>query len=176
MLALKLVRLIEQHSEELATGLTDKLRRSDRTYDFCKVPTADLHVAAVETYRNLGDWLLQKTEDDIAERFKALAARCAREGVGLRQFVWALVISRNHLWQFLQQETFADNIVELFGELELQRKLTQFFDRAVYYGVLGYAEASEERETPNRVVAEPLKVGEVAVSIRVLGIKRRLRH
>ena len=30
----------------------------------------------------------------------------------------------------------------LYGELELQRLLNQFFDRAIYYAVLGYEEAS----------------------------------
>jgi hypothetical protein len=53
----------------------------------------------------------------------------------------ALVISRDHLGQFLQREAFADNIVQLFGELELQQMLNQFFDRAMYYGILGYNEA-----------------------------------
>jgi hypothetical protein len=144
MLALRLVRLIERHSEELAMGLTDRLRQSERTRDFCKVPPEELCLAAAEIYHNLGEWLLQKTEIDIAERFRALGARRAAEGVGLHQFVWALVISRNHLWQFLQREAFADNVVQLSGKLELQQMLNQFYDRATYYGVLGYMEAKEE--------------------------------
>jgi hypothetical protein len=81
MLALKLVRLIERHSEELAIGLTDRLRQSERTRDFCKVSPQDLCLAAVEIYHNLGEWLLQKTETDIAERFRALGARRAAEGL-----------------------------------------------------------------------------------------------
>jgi hypothetical protein len=51
-----------------------------------------------------------------------------------------LVISRNHLWHFLQQESFVDNIFELLGELEVQQMLNQFFDRAIYYSILGYDE------------------------------------
>jgi hypothetical protein len=146
MLALKLVRLIERHSEELAIGLTDRLRQSERTRDFCKVSPQDLCLAAVEIYHNLGEWLLQKTETDIAERFRALGARRAAEGVGLHQFVWALVISRNHLWHFLQREAFADNVVQLSGELELHQMLNQFYDRAAYYGVLGYTEAKDQEQ------------------------------
>jgi hypothetical protein len=117
--------------------------------DFRKVSSDELRLAAAEIYQNLGAWLLQKTGADIAERFRALAARRATEGVGLHQFVWALVISRNHLWQFLQREAFADNIVEMFGKLELQEMLNQFFDRAVYYGVMGYEEA-EGQERANK--------------------------
>jgi hypothetical protein len=176
MLALKLVRLIEEHSGELAMGLTDKLRQSERTGDFCKVSREGLCLAATEIYRNLGEWLLQKTETDIAERFRALGARRAAEGVGVHQFVWALVISRNHLWQFLQREAFADNIVQLSGELELQQMLNLFYDRAVYYGVLGYKEAEDREYDSQRMEAHRAGVEGIAVSIRAFEGKRRLKH
>jgi hypothetical protein len=99
-----------------------------------------LRLAAVEVYRNLEEWLLQKKEDDIGKRFRTIAARRAAQGVPLCQLVWVLVISRNHLWHFLQQESFVDNIFELFGELEVHQMLNQFFDRAIYYSILGYDE------------------------------------
>jgi hypothetical protein len=146
MLGLKLVHLIERHSEELAHGLIRQLRESERTCDFRNVPPEELHQAAAEVYRNLGEWLLQKRESDVGNRFRVIAARRAIQGVGLHQFVWALVISRNHLWQFLQREAFADNIVELYGELELQRMLNQFFDRAMYYAILGYNTGGQDTE------------------------------
>ena len=144
MLALKLLRLIERHSEELARGLTEEILESERTSDFRKIPPEKLQLAATEVYRNLGEWLLQKTEDDIEERFRAIATHRAAEGVGLHQFVWALMISHDHLWHFLQREAFADNVVELHGELELHQMLNQFFDRAVYYGILGYDKAGQQ--------------------------------
>jgi hypothetical protein len=65
MVALKLVRLIEKHSEELVQGLAEQIRTSARMCDFRKIPPAELELAAAEVYRNLGAWLLQKTEDDI---------------------------------------------------------------------------------------------------------------
>ncbi len=117
--------------------------------------------------------MLQKTEIDIAERFKALGARRAAEGVGLHQFVWALVISRNHLWQFLQREAFADNIVQLSGKLELQQMLNQFYDRAVYYGVLGYMETRNEDGEASGLGAVTRTVTEAAVPVHASGRKRR---
>ena len=51
------------------------------------------------------------------------------------------MLSRDRLWHFLRRQSFADNVVALYGELELQRLLNQFFDRAIYYAVLGYEEA-----------------------------------
>lgn len=80
---------------------------------------------------------MQKTEDDIEDRFRTIGSRRAVEGVGRHQFVWALMLTRDHLWRFLEQECFADNIVALHGEQELRRMLNQFFDRAIYYWILG---------------------------------------
>ena len=140
MLSLRLVRLIESHSEELALGLTQQVWDSERTSDFKEIPRDELRLAAAEVYRNLEEWLLQKKEEDIGKRFRTIAARRASQGVRLYQLVWVLVISRNHLWHFLQQESFVDNIFELFGELEVQQMLNQFFDRAIYYSILGYEE------------------------------------
>jgi len=144
MVGLQLMRLIEQHSEELSDGLTAKLRECERTSDFRNVSAADLHRATVEVYRNLGEWLLRKSEAEVEARFRPLAARRAAEGIGLHQFVWALRTSRNHLWSYLRSHAFADNVVALYGEMELQQLLNQFFDRAIYYGVLGYQEAEED--------------------------------
>jgi hypothetical protein len=138
MVGTRLVHLIERHSQELAAGLTEKLRQSERTPDLLKIPPEQLRRTAEEVYCNLGEWLLKKTEKDIEERFRALAARRAAEGVALHQFVWALIISRNYLWKFLREEALADSILALYDELELQQLLNRFFDRAVYYSVLGY--------------------------------------
>jgi transcriptional regulator with XRE-family HTH domain len=146
VLGMKLVRLIEVHSETLARDLTERIRNSQRTSDFRKIPAHELEQATTEVYRNLGEWLLQKTESDIARRFKAVAARRQSEGIRLPQFASALMLSRDHIWRFLQREAFADNIVELHGELQLYQHLTQFFDRALYYAIVGYQEAQASSE------------------------------
>jgi hypothetical protein len=82
----------------------------------------------------------RKKEDDTGKRFRTIAARRAAQEVRLCQLVWVLIVSRNHLWHLLQQESFVDNIFELFGELEVQQMLNQFFDRSIYYSILGYDE------------------------------------
>jgi hypothetical protein len=146
------VRLIERHAEELAIGLTTKLQESDLTSDFRKIPSEELQLSTAELYRNLGEWLLKKTETDIKQRFVSLAQRRAADGIRLPQFVWAVIISRNHLYQFLLKQAFADSIFELYSELELQQLLNQFFERATYYGVLGYEEV-RERERAKTAMA-----------------------
>jgi hypothetical protein len=145
MIALRLVHLIETHSEELAEGLTQKLLSSERTRDLCKLPANELHHRCHEIYRNLSDWLLTKTEHDIEKVYKALGARRAGQGVSLAALTWALLLTKQHLWAFLDWEGVHGGLHNVFGELELLRLLDQFFDRAVYYATEGYEEGAAEK-------------------------------
>jgi hypothetical protein len=164
MLGIKLVRLIERHSEALSHGLATEILKSERTSDFRKIPADSLQLAATEVYRKLGEWLLQKIESDIAGRFRAIAARRAGEGICLPQFVWALMMTRDYLWNFLRQEAFADTIIELHGELELLQLLNQFFDRAVYYAIVGYEEATR----PSRPKIRSRRARKIALSMGLI--------
>ncbi|HJX01197.1 MAG TPA: hypothetical protein VJ453_13585 [Terriglobales bacterium] len=138
---MKLVRLIEAHSEALSQGLAEQLQASERTSDFRQISREDLQRRALELYRNLGEWLLQKTENEIANRFKMIAQLRSAEGIHLHQYIWALTLTRDYLWRFLRQQAFADSIFDLHGELEVLQLLNQFFDRAIYYAILSYEEA-----------------------------------
>jgi uncharacterized membrane protein YheB (UPF0754 family) len=168
MVGLRLVRLIERHSERLSRALAEQIRKSERTSDFRKIQAKDLQLAAAEVYRNLGEWLLQKTEKDIEDRFRTIGSRRAADGIGLHQFVWALMLTRDHLWHFLDQEGFADNIVKLHGEQELRQMLNQFFDRAIYYGILGYGET----EQLDKAKCDCATVEGLAVSIGLVSERR----
>src|SRR3954452_6569519 len=142
MLGSRLVGLIERNSNELAEGLATKLCKSSRTMDFRKISGDELASGAHEIYSNLSDWLLTKTESDIEVRYTTVGSKRAAQGVTLAQLVWAILMSKEHLWAFLQREGFVTGPVELFGELELLQLLDQFFDRAMYYAVVGHTGAA----------------------------------
>jgi hypothetical protein len=136
-----LVRLIERHADELADGLLKKLRNSDRTTEFRRIPVEELKDGAREIYHNLGDWLLTKTESDIEVRYTQLGTRRATQGIPIGQLVWAVLISKEHLFAFLQREGLVEGAVQLYSELELVQLLDQFFDRALYFAVVGHEHA-----------------------------------
>src|SRR5947209_1355860 len=147
MIALRLVRLIENHSEELAEGLLEKFERSPRTQDFSRVPREELRERVREILRHLGEWLLQKKDSDIESRYREIGARRAAQSVSLSDYCWAIVLTKEHIWEFLQRQGFLQSPLEIYGELELLRFLDQFFDRAMYYVTEGY----EHAEALNRV-------------------------
>ena len=141
MIALRLVHLIESHSDELADGLTRKLITSERLRGMKHVPASEIHERCHEVYRNLSDWLMSKTEHDIERVYQRLGARRYEQGVGLADLCWGLMLTKEHLWEFLEREGVHGGAHEIFGELELLRSLDQFFDRAVYHAATGYEHA-----------------------------------
>jgi hypothetical protein len=138
MIALRLVRLIERHSEELASELTHKLQTSSKTTDLRKVPLSELHHRTHEILMNLSEWLLARSGADIQRRYFELGAKRAAQGVSLSHYCWGIVLTKEHLWSFLQREGFLDGPVQLYGEIELLRLLDQFFDSALCYAADGF--------------------------------------
>lgn len=141
MIALRLVRLIEDHSDELAEGLLKKFQSSSLTKDMGKVPAQELRDRVYEILNNLGEWLLYKREDEIERRYRDIGARRASQNVSLSDYCWAIVLTKEHLWDFLQRQGMLRGPLEIYGELELLRLMEQFFDRAVCYATEGYERA-----------------------------------
>ena len=106
-----------------------------------------------EIYRHLGEWLLDKSEADIEQRYIRIGSRRAQQGVPLSQLIWAIVLTKENLWEFiLNNESYPDRPVEIFGKQELLQLLDQFFDRAIHAAALGYEWAAEA--TLDRIVIQ----------------------
>jgi hypothetical protein len=143
MIPLGLVRLIEHHSDELVTELVAKLETSPRTADLRKVPVEELRRRIEEILRHASEWLLTKTSHDIEQRYFEIGERRASQGVALSDLCWAIVVTKQHLWEFLQRQGFVHGPVELYGEMELLRLLDQFFDRGLCFAIEGYEQYSQ---------------------------------
>ncbi len=151
MVALRLVGMIESHSERITKDLVRKIQTSVRTSDMRRVPDLELHTAIRDLLQNFQDWLLTKTESDIDTRYREMGARLARQGVVLPHACWAVVMIKEDLWDFLQKQAFLRSPVELYGEMELLWVLNKFFDRALCSIVAAYAERedSEAADAPS---------------------------
>jgi len=141
MLALRLVRLIESHADQLSRDLIHRLEHDPRCFELRKVPKEELIRRSYEIYRHLSDWVLQKSEHELEHTYRELGVRRAAQEVALSQVLYAILATKEQLWKFLQDEGVVTNPVELFGEMELFRLVDQFFDKAVCYMAAGYEHA-----------------------------------
>ncbi len=142
----RLVRLIENNSHVLASCLLTRVQNSEATPDYAWVPAEDLKERVYEIYRHLGDWLMTKNELDLEQRYLRIGARRAKQKVPFSQVAWAIVLTKDNLWEFLRTQSEMDRPVEAFGELEMLQLLDHFFDRAIYYAAIGHEKGRAEME------------------------------
>ncbi len=153
MLAYRLVRLIETHADVLASSLLHKVQSSKFTTEYRNVPPEELKQRVYEIYRHLGDWLLGEGQSVIEKRYVEIGARRAHQQVPLSHLTWAIILTKENLWEFLKQESILDRPVEIFGELEMLQLLEQFFDRAIYYAGVGYERVAAAHAWPEMSLA-----------------------
>ena len=79
-----------------------------------------------------------RRQDNIEERYLKIGERRASQGVALSDLCWAIAMTKEHLWEFLQLQGFTRSPVEIYGEMELVRLLDRFFDCPLCFATEGY--------------------------------------
>jgi hypothetical protein len=137
-----LVQLIENNSDRLAETMLMRLQACDRCDSFRHVPREEFRQRVYEIYDHLGEWLMDKKESEVARRYIQIGITREKQGVLLSELMYAIIMTREHLWDFLKQEAKIEKPKEIFGELEVMELLEQFFDRAMYYAAQGYEQSA----------------------------------
>jgi hypothetical protein len=146
MLSARLVQMIEDHAEQLTRGLVHQLKTHKQTPHYHDLPEHELHNRVYDVYRNLGEWLTYKSEETIKLSYVELGKRRFTEKIPLSEVVYALILTKRHLWEYIQYAGLLNSAIELYQEQELHRLLGQFFDKAIYCAVCGY-----ERQTASQL-------------------------
>lgn len=147
MLAYRLVRLIENHADSLAAELYDRVHHSPLLPGYKNVPAEELKTYVQDIYRHLGNWLLGNNQREIEVRYKQIGVRRAGQKVPFHELLWAIVLTKETLWEYMREESAAQRLTEIRGELEILQLLDRFFDRAQYCAAIGYEQALESEQT-----------------------------
>ena len=142
MLSARLIKLIEDHAEDLTREVLRDLAGNARTPSYNSLPADEMHRRVYDVYHNLGRWLGDKTEEHLESTFGGLGRRRHAEGVPLSEAVYALALIKDHLRGYIRAVGLVDSTVELYLEEELHLQIGNFFDNAIYHMVKGYEAAA----------------------------------
>jgi hypothetical protein len=146
----RLITIIQNNAEELTRSTVLKLQTSPRTKSYHKLSRGELHDRIYEVYHNLGRWLWRKSEEEIRSWHMELGQKRRGEGIPLDEVLWAQVLTKYRLLDYLAAYASADSAMGLYQQQEFDRLIGQFFDRALCYTAEGY-----EQEKPHRPDASP---------------------
>ncbi len=142
----RLIRIIETHAEELTQRTIEKLRTSPQTTSYHSLSHQDLHSRVYAVYHDLGRWLWEKSSDSVRAWYNELGEYRCKEGVPLAEVLWALVLTKERLLDYLAAYGFADSAMELYQQQEFERLVSHFFDRAVCFTAEGYEHRAHIQE------------------------------
>lgn len=140
----RLVDTIERKAETISELLIADIRTNKYTGAYHDMAQETLRNRVIHVYKNLGTWLTEKTDENVRKRFIQLGAARYEEHIPVSQIVYALLLSRIHLLEYLQHHSLSDTAYELYREKELRHRVVRFFDKAVFYTVYGYEQAEDQ--------------------------------
>jgi len=163
MLGARLLQLIQAHAGSLSRDVMDDLRTNERTPTFRRLDAGDGAMRISVLFYSLGQWIGDADEDAVRDEYEQMGRARFREGVPVSEIIYALLITKSHLRRYIREHgvvDFAgDRIVpqellplELHSIQDLNYRVGEFFDRALYHLARGYeAEAGDRsRRTATR--------------------------
>jgi hypothetical protein len=153
MLANRLIQLIENHSQTLASQAMHDLLTNSNTRGFRNVPKEELEPRIAAVYQNLGKWIENADKEAVRQEYEAWGRTRFRQGIPFSELIYALILTKKHLGKFIKEHGLVDFSgdriasedlipMELYSIQELNYHVGDFFDKALYHLVRGYEAAA----------------------------------
>jgi RsbT co-antagonist protein rsbRD N-terminal domain len=135
----KLVNLIERNADELTNSWLADIRKDPNTLTYRQFDRTAIYERAFRVYSQLGKWISHETsKEEVAKDYRALGEERRREGFALSEVIQALILIRRNLWRKIMEEGLLDSTYDLYQAIELNNRVSLFFDRAIFFTACGY--------------------------------------
>jgi len=135
----KLVEIIEQNASELTRAYLKDIKRHPDMPSYRSFPENEIYDRAYQVFSQLGKWICYKLDsDEMKEYWFSLGKKRRLEGFSLPEIFLSLCLERKALWKKIEAEGLLDNALDLYQALDLYNRIVSFFDRALYYAIIGY--------------------------------------
>jgi hypothetical protein len=138
MLSSKLVQLVEDHWDTIAGRVIQEIRNDPHLSHIRKLPDSELRTWGKTILKNLGHWLLESDDAEVARRYESLGRLRYQESVPLHESVKGMHLLKRNLLDFIRDQGFCQTTVDLYAEEELEHQVGRFFDSALYHLVKAY--------------------------------------
>jgi hypothetical protein len=145
MLSVRLIRMIEDHAEQLTEAILRDLGTNALTPSYHNLSREELYRRTYDVLRNFTRWLSYEADSAFEKLYAEVGrGRCA-EGIPLSELIQALLLTKYHLNDYLRSVGLSDSALELYQRLEIFRLIGRFFDKAIYFAARGYEQQKAAR-------------------------------
>lgn len=158
MIAAKLVELIEIHANQLSRDVARDLATNPRTPGFRPVSHQELQDRVFQIFHHLGNWIGDPKSASVEAEFAEWGRRRFEQGIPISEVVYAIIVLKQHLRRYISDNGLVDAAfpridsdyvlpMHLHSLQELNTRVGQFFDEALYHLARGYEKASRRVST-----------------------------
>lgn len=141
LLSDKLIELIEKHSEHIARLWVEDVLSNKSTPTFHRFNKNALFRRSNLVISHFGQWLEGLYDgQDIVIYYTNMGRERRLEGFRIGELVSALSLTKKHIWEFALSRENWTKTIDIYMILEFAKRISLFFDRAVYYMAQGYDE------------------------------------
>src|SRR6185503_19335867 len=112
-------KAIQDNAEDITRGVLHDLGNNPRTPAYHRLSPDELHRRVYDVYHNLGRWVGDKSDEPVEVSYADLDRKRRAEGVALSEVVYALMLVKHHLREYIRGSGMVDSPVELYQEEEL---------------------------------------------------------
>ncbi|HUJ22326.1 MAG TPA: hypothetical protein VLX58_12420 [Bryobacteraceae bacterium] len=138
MVSGRLIYLIESHQEEIANRILHAIHCDTELVHAHQLHELELRKRGRQILKNLGHWLAEGNEAELAKEYESVGKARYEESVPLHESVRMLCITKDKMVDFVLQHGMTKDSLELYAEEELEHRLGRFFDLLVIHLVRGY--------------------------------------
>lgn len=139
LLSDRVVGLVEENAELIARNWLDDVSENRSTPGYHRFNRRLLVERVLTVTAHFSSWLTGSYgSNDIKSYYMDLGRERKSEGFALSEVVSALSLIKKHIWQFALSMGVWDKTMDIYIELELNRRINLFFDKAIFYTTKGY--------------------------------------
>jgi 8-oxo-dGTP diphosphatase len=136
-----LVRLVEDHAEEISRRWLAVVRRSANTPTYAELPPGVIQEKAMAALSKFCSWLSGEAhEDELAAFYRLLGRQRREQGFALHEVLSALTLLKHEIWSFIGERGALVDLMEVYRAMELSQRVGLFFDTALYHTARGFEE------------------------------------
>jgi hypothetical protein len=130
--------MVEEHWDTITARVTREIRNDPHLFHIRKLPDSELRLWGQGLLKNLGHWLVESNEQEIAHRYESQGRLRFQEGIPLHEVVHASTLLKRGILDHIRDQGLCQTSVEVYAEEELEHQVGGFFDNAMYHLVRGY--------------------------------------
>jgi hypothetical protein len=137
----KLVEIIEQNSDDIALTWYRESKDSPYLPNLKNLSQEEALGIAQNVYSRLSHWLTPSQHEEIEANYERFGEQCYAKGFRLEEIIQILVLIKRYLWLHLLERGVMTTNIEVYQALDINNKVVLYFDRAIYFALLGYKSA-----------------------------------